>query len=412
MVSTPSTGSDAPSRQSPFVNSEYDHAVRELGNLTLALRDDLKFQSQPFDGQNYILIEDPLNATFYRVGPAEYAFLSLLDGRTTVAEVLSHLANSASSEVLSAHEAAGLSKWLIEAELASTAESSDPLRRSAAAKKAKRGGFWRNWNPIAMRWPLVNPDPLFTAITPRLRWLFTRWAFALWAVIVLLALYHAAADWPRVVASSSAVVVLGNAWWLTACWVVLKCLHELAHGIVCKKYGSSVRGAGIILVLFAPIAYVDVTSSWRCRSKWERMHIAVAGIYLELLVAAAALLIWSHTGQGVVNHVCLNVAIMASVTTLLFNANPLMRFDGYYVLADWLEIPNLHARGQQWLTQSARRYLLGMNAQHAAWTRGSGLVIRVYALAAFAWRIVVCAGLVMFAATMFHGAGIVLAAFA
>ncbi|MBC7852808.1 MAG: hypothetical protein IAF94_05180, partial [Pirellulaceae bacterium] len=412
MVSTPSSGSDALTRQSPPENSEYDHAVREIGNLTLALRDDLKFQSQPFDGQNFILIEHPLSATFYRVGPAEYAFLSLLDGRTTVAEVLSHLANSASSEVLTAHEAAGLCKWLIEAELASTAESSDPLRRSAAARKAKRGGFWRNWNPIAMRWPLVNPDPVFTAITPCLRWLFTRWAFAPWAVIVMLALYHAAADWPRVVASSSAVVVLGNAWWLTACWVVLKCLHELAHGIVCKMYGCSVRGAGIILVLFAPIAYVDVTSSWRCRSKWERMHIAVAGIYLELLVAAAAMLIWSHTGQSVVNHVCLNVAIMASVTTLLFNANPLMRFDGYYVLADWLEIPNLHARGQQWLTQSARRYLLGMNAQHAAWTRGSGLVIRVYALAAFAWRIVVCSGLVMVAATMFHGAGIVLAAFA
>ena len=108
MVSTPSAGSDVPSQQNPLVNSEYDHAVRELGNLTLALRDDLKFQSQPFAGQNFILIEDPLSATFYRVGAAEYAFLSLLDGRMTVAEILSHLANSASAEVLTAHEAAGL----------------------------------------------------------------------------------------------------------------------------------------------------------------------------------------------------------------------------------------------------------------------------------------------------------------
>ena len=412
MVSTPSSGLDGQTCHNPLVNSEYDHAVRELGNLTLALRDDLKFQSQSFDGQSFILIEDPLSATFYRVGPAEYAFLSLLDGRTTVAEVLSHLANSASAEPLTSHEAAGLCKWLIEAELASTAESSDPHRRSMVAKKAMCGRFWRNWNPIAMRWPLVNPDPFFTAITPCLRWLFTLWAFGLWAVVILLALYHAAADWPRIVASSSTVVVLGNAWWLTACWVVLKCLHEMAHGIVCKKYGCSVRGAGIILVLFAPIAYVDVTSSWRCRSKWERMHIAAAGIYLELLVAAAALLTWSHTGQGVVNHVCLNIAIMASVTTLLFNANPLMRFDGYYVLADWLEIPNLSARGQQWLAQCARKYLLGINAPPAPWTSGRGLVIRVYALAAFAWRIVVSAGLVMVAATMFHGAGIALAAVA
>lgn len=412
MVSTLSSGSDAPTRHNPPLSSEYDHAVREIGNLTLALRDDLKFQSQPFDGENFILIEDPLKAAFYRVGSAEYAFLSLLDGRTTVAEVLGHLANSPSGEVLTAHEAAGLCKWLIEAELASTAESSDPHRRSTAAKKAQRGRFWQNWNPIAMRWPLVNPDPLFTAITPCLHWLFTRWAFAPWAVIVLLALYHAAADWPRLVASSSAVVMLGNAWWLTACWVVLKCLHEMAHGIVCKKYGCQVRGAGIILVLFAPIAYVDVTSSWRCRYKWERMHIAVAGIYLELLVAAAALLTWSHTGPGIVNHVCLNVAIMASVTTLIFNANPLMRFDGYYVLADWLEIPNLNTRGQQWLTQSARKYLLGMNTSTSTLTRGRGLVIRVYALAAFVWRIVVCAGLVIVAATMFYGAGIALAAFA
>ncbi len=403
-------GSNAVKEQSRLLTAEYDHAVRELGNLRLSLRHDLRFQSQSYAGKPFVLIEDPLNGTFYRVGAAEYAFLSLLDGRTTVAEVLSHLANSESSDVLTEQDSAGLCKWLIEAELASTAESSHPLRRSEVAKKVQRGRSWRNWNPIAMRWPLVNPDPLFDAVTPTLRRLFIRWAFAGWTLTILLALYVMATGWPRIVASSSAVVVLHNAWWLTACWIVLKCLHELAHGVVCKSYGCPVRGAGIMLVLFAPIAYVDVTSSWRCRSKWERIQIALAGIYLELWIAAAAMIIWSRTGPGALNHLCLNVAVMASLTTLLFNANPLMRFDGYYVLSDWLEIPNLYARGQQWLTHCARRYLLGVNAPSASEPAGRGVVIKAYALAALAWRIVVCAGLIMVAATMFHGAGIVLAA--
>jgi hypothetical protein len=163
-----------------------------------------------------------------------------------------------------------------------------------------------------MRWPLVNPDPFLTAITPCLRWLFTRWAFAMWAVIVLLALYHAAAKWPRIVASSSALVVLGNAWWLTACWVVLKCLHEMAHAVVCKKYGCSVRGAGIILVLLRR-SRTSMASSWRCRSNGADASRSRA---LHNCSSPPRPCDGPHRA-GVVNHVCLNVAIMASVTAPL-----------------------------------------------------------------------------------------------
>ena len=107
--------------------------------------------------------------------------------------------------------------------------------------------------------------------------------------------------------------------------------------------------AGITFLFFAPLAYVDVTSSWRFRSKWHRMATAAAGMYVELFAAAIALILWSNTLPGLRHYLALNVAVMASFSTLLFNGNPLIRFDGYFILSDLLEIPNLYPNSQQYL---------------------------------------------------------------
>lgn len=407
MVNTNQVGANASTPAESRPSFTCDQAVREFANIVLTIRSDLRFQPQAFEGKMFVVVEDPLNAKFYRIGVAEFAFLSLLDGRTTVAAALSHLVNSASGEVLTENEAAGFCKWLLDSEIASNAALLSTRNRPTAVGNVRSANRWGNWNPIAMRWPLLYPDPFFSAITPFLRWMFGRGALVAWVATILLAFQQILTQWSRIVVASSTVVVLGNAWWLTACWIVLKCLHEMAHGVVCKKYGGSIRGAGMMLVLLAPIAYVDVTGSWRCRSKWERMHIALAGVYFELWIAAAAILTWSHTGSGVLQHVCLNVAVMASLTTLVFNANPLMRFDGYYVLTDWLEIPNLYARGQQWLMSATRRLLFGNTTSQPR--QSTAFVIPLYAILSLAWRIVVCTAFFIAATTMFHGAGIAIA---
>ena len=133
-------------------------------------------------------------------------------------------------------------------------------------------------------------------------------------------------DWDRFTASAEGVLAPSNWFWLAAAWLMLKVVHEVSHGLACKKYGGSVRETGMVLILFVPIFYVDVTSSWRFRSKWHRIHTAAAGMYAELGAAALALLVWSRVDAGVLNHLLYNIVLMAGLMTLLFNANPLMRF--------------------------------------------------------------------------------------
>lgn len=375
----------------------------------ITLRRDLVFRPQTFADKCCVIVEDPIKSKFYRVGIAEYALISLFDGQTSVAEAMRITASSTSHATVRPQEAVAIAKWLIDTELAVSGESANSNRLTPAASTGRRGRFWRHWNPLRMRLPLGNPDRLFDAVTPWLGWLFSRSALAVWIVILLMAASQAAAHWSRLVACASEVCVPDNWLWLGGCWIVLKFIHETAHGVACKKRGGAVREAGLMLILFTPIAYVDVTSSWRFRSKWQRIQTAAAGIYIELLIAAVAVLLWSGTSPGLINYIAINVAIMASVTTLIFNANPLMRFDGYYMLADWLEMPNLYSTSQSYLRNLSNRYFLGMDAPAPNWLRGRGMFLRLYAWAALAWRFVMLAGLFCVVTAMFHGAGIVLA---
>jgi putative peptide zinc metalloprotease protein len=194
--------------------------------------------------------------------------------------------------------------------------------------------------------------------------------------------------------------------------VILKAIHETSHGVACKRYGGPVREMGLLFILFAPLAYVDVTSSWRFRSRWQRIHVAAAGMYSELFMAAIAAIVWANGVSGWLSHLCFNIIIMSSVTTLLFNANPLMKFDGYYILSDLLGIPNLYVNGQQYLHYWARRYVFGIRHALPNCSGVKGMLTRVYGVASFVWRVVICVGLTLAAAALFHGAGIVLACLA
>jgi putative peptide zinc metalloprotease protein len=141
-------------------------------------------------------------------------------------------------------------------------------------------------------------------------------------------------------------------------------------------------------MFFAPVPYVDVTSSWRFASKWPRIATAAAGMYIELFLGAVAILVWANTASAAAQHVAASVALMASLGTILVNANPLMRFDGYFILADLLEIPNLNMHGRRWLSSLAAR-LLGCPTAPLGLPTRAVRVVRLYAVAATVWRSIV-----------------------
>ncbi len=294
-------------------------------------------------------------------------------------------------------------------DLAHTDESSHGSRLARSSQTAIRRKALASWNPLSFRVPFGRPDRVFARLCSWMSWIHSPPALFGWLVLIVVGAYLVFSDWDRFAASSHYVFAPENWLWLTACWVVLKIVHEVSHGVVCHQYGGTVRETGIMFILFAPLAYVDVTSSWRFRSRRERIHVAAAGMYGELLVAALAVLVWSNTHSGWLNNLCFNTIFMASIATLVFNANPLMKFDGYYILSDSLLLPNLYASGQQDLRYMAKRYMLGINSTLPDWSRRDAVIIRAYGVASLVWRVLVSAGMIITAATLFHGAGIVLA---
>ena len=387
------------------------HTV-ELAEAKLTLREDIAFTLQEYGGRPCYVVEDKTNSRFYRVGRAEYTFLSLLDGDTSINAALQLTAQQLGPDAFTENDAWGICKWLIECQLANTNASLNVEQFLKKDEEKKWQARTLLLNPLVIRWPLGNPQPLLDIVSPWMSWTMSRMFLLIWLAMIALACQQLGVNWQRLRETTTVVLAPGNWLFLAVTWLGLKLNHELCHALACRKFGGNVRKAGIVFILGMPLPYVDLTSAWRFPNKWQRIATSAAGMYGDLFLGAAAALIWCHTDSGQLHTLALNTMVFASLTTVLFNANFLMRFDGYYILVDLLEIPNLYSLGQQYVSYLGRRYLLGIQASLPQWSVGKGLVIRLYGIAALVWRVVVCVCLVLATGQLFHGAGLVLAALA
>ncbi|MCA9175841.1 MAG: HlyD family efflux transporter periplasmic adaptor subunit [Planctomycetales bacterium] len=378
------------------------------------LRPDVQVMTRPDrrGGATYVL-EDRLQGKFYEVGAAEHRFIAQLNGRRTVAEALDAVNRrngEASAEPFNLSQAQQVVQWLASAQLTQLTGGSQGERLHRLRESQRRRETLQRLNPLAAKLPLGNPDRLLRAVAPRLGWLKSPWTLAFTVCVAMVAAWRVGEQLPRLSASAAGVFSPDRWLWMALCWLALKVMHEFAHGIICRLYGGNVREAGVMLLYFFPVAYVDVTSAWRFRSAWQRIHTSAAGMQMELFVASLAALVWSWTRPGVLNDICFYAMVSASVTTVLFNANPLMRFDGYYMLSDLLGIPNLYSGALQHLTIEAKRTVLGLSVRG---TRpiGPAWLLLSYGMAIVVWRLFVVAGIVLMLSQLFYGAGLVLAAF-
>ena len=387
-----------------------DYAVQEPGNTLIALRHDLVFTADLAGRRPGYVVEDPLRGKFFRVGIPEFTFLSLLDGLTPVSRAVGLAASHLGHDALSEHDAMALCRWLVDCQLASTPQSATAKRLCATQKTNQRRRLYSLLNPLSIRIPLVNPDRCLKAMHSGFAWVFSWPFFLFWCAFCASAMYIVATDWEHF--STAPTVILDRSNWLclAAVWLGLKTLHETFHGLACKHYGGSVPEAGVMLLLLAPAAYVDVTSSWRFCSKWQRIIVAAAGMYVELLAASLAVVGWKCSSPGMFHWLCFDVAIMAGLQSLLFNGNPLLRFDGYFILADALEIPNLHSQGRQYLSYLFERYVLGWDSVTPTRPLRERLWIQIYGVAAPLWRALLSIALAATLIGLFAYLGLLLAA--
>lgn len=383
-----------------------DSSTSELPRLRLKIAGRLAFTPVRYGDEIYFHLEDYGRSQFFRLGYAEYVFVSLLDGTVTVAGALAETARSQGQDALSESRAIDICHWLISHELASAAGNSAII---SSRKTESASGSSLRINPFFTQIPLWKPGALISRLVSVLGWLYQPAALFVWALLLLYAGASLFGEWTRIVTSASHVVSVWSWWWLAASWVVLKLLHELSHGMACCRFGGRVGPMGIILILFVPLAYIDVTDSTRFHSKWRRIAVAGAGMYMEGWIAGFAAICWLNTRSEFLSTIFYDLVIVSGISTLLFNANPFIRSDGYYMLADFLEIPSLATRGTASVKSLFQHWFFGIRSPGLKDVTWRTRAATIYGLCALVWRFIVGISLILTASLLWHGAGIAVA---
>ncbi|MDR0781149.1 MAG: hypothetical protein LBF16_10720 [Pseudomonadales bacterium] len=390
--------------------SEHWHAVRALRPR---LREGIQPLHRMLRGKPWILLQDPVTQRFHRLTPQVWQVLQLLDGRRTLDEVWDAACELATqppagaqfqetAQAISQHELVQLMSALYANDLLQTQVSPDADEVFQRHRRQQRAKFKQSWlNPMSIKIPLLHPDTWFERHAALARKLFTWPVLMLWLLLVAPAAMLAWQHWAeltnnlsdRVLAGSNVVLL-----WFT--YPVVKAVHEWAHGMAVKAWRGQVREIGLMLILFTPVPYVDATSSYRFPSKWSRAIVAAAGILAELALGALAIYVWSMAESGLVRALAFNVILIACVSTVLMNGNPLMRYDGYFIASDLLEMPNLAQRATQYWAYLFDRYAFGArDAQPPVEARGERTVLFVYGAIAPVYRLLICIGIIWFVAS-------------
>jgi putative peptide zinc metalloprotease protein len=391
--------------------SAENFSVREAEALRPRLREGLRFSIQEQGDRRVCVIEDPAASRFHRVGLAEYRFLRALDGTRPVAGVLAQLAREG-GEAFTEAEALQMIRWLKDQHLlAVDSVRGGPTEREHAERALRVAVTWLN--PLVCKLPLFRPDQFFSRVEPVLRPALGFGGFVVWLIVVLAGAAHVGMDWRRFTADADGLFARDNWLWLFVAWAVLKVAHEFSHGLFCKHFGAAVREAGMIFVIFVPMGFVDATASLGLASRWRRIMVAAAGLYMEFFLAAIAAIIWARTGPGALHTLAHNAVITGTMLTLFFNANPLMRFDGYYILGELLDVPNLATRGRAWAQRALTWLLLGGKSSRSLRPDSrEGWIVAIYGVAAWVWQLVVAVGLLLGASVTLRGGGLLLAVLA
>ncbi|MEX2578221.1 MAG: HlyD family efflux transporter periplasmic adaptor subunit [Verrucomicrobiales bacterium] len=389
-----------------------DHRVSEISSSRPRLRRDVRTHYQEYRGEPSYIVEDTSKGRFFHVGFPEHQFIQSFDGRTTISEALARNAATQGENALTERQGEQLLRWMLDNDLLDSETSGQGERRREqwSRQKAKQKA-----NPVAkvmfFKIPLGCPDRLLSASEKWLGWIFAVPGLLLWLALVVYTAVQLAPEWEGFVSATGQVIAPDNWIRIVLIYAVLKVLHEFGHGLATKRFGGAVPEWGVQLLAFVtPLAYVDASASWKFTSKWRRVTVAAAGMYVEAAVACLCLLGWIHTDPGTLNTALHSAVVAATFVTLLFNANPLMRFDGYYILGDLLGIPNLGTKGQQYLKWLGKRFLLGMtDLPMPAAGRHHPVAVPLYGFLAALWKLVIWIGIMIIVSLLFKGAGLAIA---
>ncbi|MCP5184677.1 MAG: hypothetical protein H6993_11990 [Pseudomonadales bacterium] len=389
--------------------SEHWYRVR---GLHVALADDVEFRPHVYRGRRWWVLHRRSARSTHRVDETTFRVIACLNDARTLGDVWEECLASFGEDAPTQNQFVNLVSELHEAQLLSVDRKLNAERLFARGEEARQRELRQRFiNPLFMRFALLDPDRLLTRATPLGRLLFDRPGYVTLTVLMLTTLGVLAPQLEQLLAEAGALDWASpvNAMALLLIYPLMKLAHETAHGMAVKRFGGEVHEVGISLLVLLPVPYIDASAASLFSDKGRRMLVAAAGILAELGLAAAAGLIWAASSPGVVHDIALMVLFVGTLSTLLFNANPLLKFDGYFVLADWAELPNLAERSRAWWLQFSRRVLFGLPDTQPSAPVDEVRWLAIYGALAATYRLVLTVSIALMLGSAYFLFGVVLA---
>lgn len=372
-----------------------NNPVERRKAVRLKTRPDLQISEQRYEGKVYHVVKDPVCLRYYRFNRQEYFVFSLFDGTHTMEDIKKRFEDEYKPHRLEYHDLEGFARQLVTAGLVqheAAGTGKHLFERRAKQRRMKRIATFTSI--LYIKIPVFDPDRILSWMYQYLWWIFTWPFFILSMMLMAAAALHVTLHFQTFydkLPSYHEFFAFRTMLYLWLSLGVVKVIHEFGHGLSCKAFGGECHEMGFLLMCLSPCLYANVTDAWTVASKWKRIIISFAGIYVELIIASISTFVWWYTPHlPEVNNIALCLMTLCSVSTFLFNANPLMRFDGYYMMADWLEIPNLRDRSNKFVTNLFLEKCLGIETpQEAYMAPGRKALFIVYAIAAYVYRWVI-----------------------
>ena len=361
------------------------------------LRSGVRVSRQQVRGQIWYVLTDPVSGRHHRFNALAYALIAGCDGQLTIDDIWAQRVDADGDDAPTQAQAIEVFAQAFGANLlgGDIAPDAGGVMKAQGRRHAQRQRA--ALNPLAFKLPLWDPDRFLDAQVHRLAWCFG--ASARWIVLTLLAVGMLLLAWNFTDFSRAAAIQLGHGRVLILLWLaypIVKALHELAHAFAVKAYGGEVHEMGVTMLMLTPVPYVDASASIAFEDKRQRVAVGAAGIVAELLLATLALALWLLLEPGLLRDAAFAVAFIGGVSTLLINGNPLLRFDGYHVLCDAMELPNLAQRSQRLWQAAAKRIALGRPIDAAENVQGIERTwLVVYAPASWLYRGLLTFGLAL-----------------
>jgi putative peptide zinc metalloprotease protein len=338
---------------------------------------------------------------YFRFKIEEYFLLQQFDGKQNLQDVKKAFERKYRPQTISIED---LTRFVAQLHEAGIVQIDSPEQAKVLIRRRRKNRWRKFWaflaNILFVKIPVIDPERMLTAMYPYFRWIYTRYFVTASVGLMLAAITLVISQWDLFYSKLPEFQSFFNWWTIFSFWIslaVVKIIHEFGHGLTAKHYGGEVHEMGMLFLVLTPALYCDVTDSWLLPNKWHRIWISAAGIYVELFLASVATFVWFYSEPGLLNSLSMAVMFICSINTVLFNANPLLRYDGYYVMADWLEIPNLRIKSTQFFAYLIQDKVLGLEIPVQSYLpKGRRYLFVIYAVASYLYRWVVTFSIIYF----------------